>query len=321
MPFSLRSWGFDIDHYLNRIIPPSPLPNLPYPIAHWFGYRKIPPKDVGNIIAAFFAFVGAFAGLLTVAGLFDYTGIRHLGGPVLIASFGASAILEYNALSSPLAQPRNTLLGHTLSAIIGVGITKLFALCHYPSFSATTSPPARNLSFVPAALACALSSAAMLLTNTVHPPGGASAVLAATVPEVVEMGWAFVGLAALGSVVMTLVGLVTNNMMRRYPVYWWTPDEVGRKRRRDMDEEKREDVEQGVDVRRVMVTTEELQMPEWLVLSVEEAVVLESLRQRLRDRIGMLEERILRAIDDSCEAVQSQDSYENGIETKKEVEL
>jgi len=87
MPFSLRSWGFDIDHYLNRIIPPSPLPNLPYPIAHWFGYRKIPPKDVGNIIAAFFAFVGAFAGLLTVAGLFDYTGIRHLGGPVLIASF------------------------------------------------------------------------------------------------------------------------------------------------------------------------------------------------------------------------------------------
>jgi len=161
----------------------------------------------------------------------------------------------------------------------------------------------------------------MLLTNTVHPPGGASAVLAATVPEVMEMGWAFVGLAALGSVVMTLVGLVTNNMMRRYPVYWWTPDEVGRKRRRDMDEEKREDVERGVDVRRVMVTTEELQMPEWLVLSVEEAVVLESLRQRLRDRIGMLEERILRAIDDSCEAVQSQDSYENGIETKKEVEL
>jgi len=318
MPFSPPTWNFNIDRYLNRIIPPSPLHYLPYPIAHWFGYRKTPPKDVGNILAAFFAFVGAFAGLLAVAGLFDYTGIRDLGGPVLIASFGASAILEYNTLSSPLAQPRNTLLGHTISATIGVGITKLFALSNSPSFSPAPSPPAHNLSFVPAALACALSSAVMLLTNTVHPPGGASVVLAATVPEIVQMGWAFVGLVALGSVVMIFVGLVTNNVMRRFPVYWWTPGQVGRRLEMEGDVEKGNVGDREMNGRRVIMTTEELQMPEWLVLSVEEAVVLERLREKLREGMGVMEERMSGAGDGGCTAVQSRDSNDDGVMMKKD---
>ena len=44
------------------------------------------------------------------------------------------------------------------------------------------------------AVCCGVSSAVMLLTGTVHPPGGASAVLAATSPEITDMGWYFVGL-------------------------------------------------------------------------------------------------------------------------------
>ena len=41
---------------------------------------------------------------------------------------GAAAILEYNAIASPFAQPRPAILGQLLSAIIGVSITELFLL-------------------------------------------------------------------------------------------------------------------------------------------------------------------------------------------------
>ena len=39
---------------------------------------------------------------------------------LIIASFGASAVLIYGAVKSPLAQPRNLVGGHLISAIIGV---------------------------------------------------------------------------------------------------------------------------------------------------------------------------------------------------------
>jgi CBS-domain-containing membrane protein len=91
---------------------------------------------------------------------------------------GASAILEYNAIRSPLGQPRNALLGHTFSAIIGVAITKLFRL----------RSDFEKIKWIAGAVSCGTASAVMLLTGTVHPPGGASAVLAATSPEITEVG-------------------------------------------------------------------------------------------------------------------------------------
>ncbi|KAF2488585.1 hypothetical protein BU16DRAFT_473731 [Lophium mytilinum] len=321
MPSSLRTRNFNIDRYLNRLVPPSPLHNMPYPIAHFLGYRKTPPKDVGNILGAIFAFIGAFVGLLAIAGLFNYTSINNLNGPVLIASFGASAILEYNTLASPLAQPRNTLLGHALSATIGVGITKLFAL------SSLSHSFSNSLAFVPAALACALSSAAMLLTNTVHPPGGASAVLAATLPEIVDMGWAFVGLVTLGSAVMLAVGLVTNNLMRRFPVYWWTPDDLRGEKGKERDVEKAE--EEGA---KVTVTRDGMQVPDWLVLDVEEMVLLERFGERLRRGKGVVDgaRRASGASSAQCTVVSSKEdggswglaessSEDRGLRGKEEV--
>ena len=38
----------------------------------------------------------------------------------LIGSFGASSVLIYGAVNSPLAQPRNLIGGHVLSALVGV---------------------------------------------------------------------------------------------------------------------------------------------------------------------------------------------------------
>lgn len=39
---------------------------------------------------------------------------------MIIGSFGASAVLIYGAPKSPLAQPRNLVGGHIISAIIGI---------------------------------------------------------------------------------------------------------------------------------------------------------------------------------------------------------
>lgn len=84
----------------------------------------------------------------------------------MLRSFkGAAAILEYQTIDSPLAQPRNAILGQVFAAIIGVGVTKLFQL----------SSDFDNLRWIAGALAVGLTSAFMGFTKTVHPPAGATA--------------------------------------------------------------------------------------------------------------------------------------------------
>ncbi|KAF2005405.1 hypothetical protein P154DRAFT_337701 [Amniculicola lignicola CBS 123094] len=202
-----RKWNFNLDTYLNPYLPPSPLHLLPPRLSRFLGYRAHPQEDVGNVLGAWYSCLGAFCGLAVVAAVFDNTAsIQRSKPPALIASFGASAVLEYNAILSPLGQPRNAILGHIFSALIGVSITKLFML--HPDFE--------SLRWLAGAVSCGLASAAMLLTGTVHPPGGASAVMAATEPVITEMGWYFVALVAWGTVLMVAVGLVVNNLGWRY---------------------------------------------------------------------------------------------------------
>src|SRR5512143_982946 len=45
---------------------------------------------------------------------------------LLIGSFGASAVLVYGAIKSPLAQPRNLVGGHILSGLVGVACSQAF---------------------------------------------------------------------------------------------------------------------------------------------------------------------------------------------------
>src|SRR6266498_3610332 len=45
---------------------------------------------------------------------------------LIIGSFGASAVLVFGAIKSPLAQPRNLVGGHIISALVGVVCSHLF---------------------------------------------------------------------------------------------------------------------------------------------------------------------------------------------------
>lgn len=210
--------NFDIDTYLDPYIPPSQLKRLPKPIAHFLGHREHPPSEPPNLIAWPLTFMATVAGLCLVGGVYNYApAVARWNPPVLVASLGASAVLDYNSIRSPLAQPRNTVFGHTISAIVAVAISKGFQ--RYAIFP--------SINWVAAAIACATANLTMSVTNTVHPPGGATAILACIQADVLAMGWMYVPIIMLASVLMCVVALLFNNTLRWYPTYWWTSAEVG----------------------------------------------------------------------------------------------
>ncbi|TID19692.1 putative hpp family protein [Venturia nashicola] len=275
---------FDIDDYLNRICLPSQTHKLPTSIARFLGWRKNPPKPIGNIIVALYAFLGAFTGLIVVGATYRYSPLLqedHI--PVIFASLGATAILNYNTIASPLAQPRNSLLGQTFSALIGVSIAKLFGLL--PTHSQFLA-----LRWVAGPIACGLASAVMTMTNTVHPPGGATAVLAIIDGPIQAMGWMFVPLILLGSVLMFLVALLVNNIQRVFPVFWWTPKDVGKKTGKDVEKnwheksgrENERKIEHAGFEQMIVLSGSGVVVPEGFALGMEEEQVLEDLRNRLR---------------------------------------
>lgn len=128
-------------------------------------------------------------------------------------------MLEYCAIDSPLAQPRNVFLGQLVGSIIGVAISKGVTL--HAGFQST----ARRC--LAGALSCGFTMIATGLTKTVHPPAGATALLAVTDSSVSQLGWMLVPIVMLDCALMLVVSLLINNLQRRFPLYWWTPDEVG----------------------------------------------------------------------------------------------
>jgi CBS domain-containing membrane protein len=123
----------------------------------------------------------------------------------LIGSFGATSVLIYGAIQSPLAQPRNLIGGHLISALIGVTIYKLIP----------------DIIWLSAPLAVALSIVLMQITKTLHPPGGATALIAVIGSEKIKaLGYFYVLSPVLsGIIVLLIVALIFNNLTsgRKYP--------------------------------------------------------------------------------------------------------
>ncbi len=86
------------------------------------GTTKSPPA-VG-LSEIFWSWIGSFTGIIVVAYL-NYAIVDKTDLVMIIGSFGASAVLIYGAVRSPLAQPRNLIGGHLISAVIGVTAYKL----------------------------------------------------------------------------------------------------------------------------------------------------------------------------------------------------
>lgn len=165
------------------------------------------------------SFVGAFVGICSLAALnYHVPDIRDSDGVMIIGSFGASAVLAYAVPSSPLAQPRSLVGGHVVSALVGVTVR---TICEQLFGTAELS----SLRWLTCGLAVALAINVMQLTKTVHPPGGATALIAVIGSDGIRrFGYWYVLLpAAAGSMLMLVVALVVNNLAprRQYPIWWW----------------------------------------------------------------------------------------------------
>jgi CBS-domain-containing membrane protein len=153
------------------------------------------------------SWIGAFLGIALVA-FINYNIFNETDLVMIIGSFGASAVLIYGAIRSPLAQPRNLIGGHVISAVIGV----------------TTYNLLNGHMWLASSIAVATAIAVMHATKTLHPPGGATALIAVIgSQEIHNLGYFYAIIpAGMGAMIMLMVALLINNIpkSRRYPEFW-----------------------------------------------------------------------------------------------------
>lgn len=113
----------------------------------------------------------------------------------LMAPFGATAVLVFGVPNSPLAQPKNVILGHLITAFIGILFSQFL-----------------EVNPLTLAIATGLGVSAMLLSKTTHPPAGANPILI----MLSSQGWAFLVTPVLiGSIMIVLVGKVFQQTQTR----------------------------------------------------------------------------------------------------------
>jgi hypothetical protein len=190
---------------------------------------------------AAWSFITAFCGLSVVQGIFNYSDyFKERNVPGIVASYvsrkanhkefchpypsprsdstqqGASAVLVFGAIESPLAQPRALIFGHFFSALTGLCVTKLFSLM-------PDQARFESLRWLAASLSTAIAIVVMQLTGTTHPPAGATALLPATDEAIWQLSWYFLPVVLLSSTMLMCCALLLNNLHRRYPVFWIAP--------------------------------------------------------------------------------------------------
>ena len=116
----------------------------------------------------------------------------------LIPPFGASVVLVMAAHESPLAKPKNILLGHILSALSGVIILYLI-----------------GDNFLALGIAVALAVFVMIVTDTIHPPAGANPIIVILTGQ----GISFVLFpVAVGAFMLVVFAYLYNKLLKRnYP--------------------------------------------------------------------------------------------------------
>ena len=170
------------------------------------GGHKSPPKV--DFLEILWAWIGSFIGIAVIAYIHQKI-VAATDQMMFIGSFGASAVLIYGTIKSPLAQPRNFVGGHVISAVIGVTAYRLFP----------------ETGWLAASVAVATAIAAMYATKTLHPPGGATALIAVIgSSKIHEMGYLYAIIpVGTGTIIMLILALLINNIskIRKYPMSWW----------------------------------------------------------------------------------------------------
>ncbi|AFM27524.1 HPP family protein [Desulfomonile tiedjei] len=164
--------------------------------------EKVSPGDIWR------SCLGAFLGIAGLA-LVDPGIPNGQDAWVLISAFGASAVLVFGNRRHSFAQPRSLIGGHLLSALAGVASFKMFQ--GYP--------------WLAAGIGTAAALAIMQVTNTLHPPGGGTALFAVIGPDRIhDLGFLYIiAPVGFGALFLLVVALAVNNIAssRRYPEFWF----------------------------------------------------------------------------------------------------
>lgn len=120
-------------------------------------------------------------------------------------------VLLYEAYQAPLSQPRNVFGSYTVCSIVGVTVRIV------------AGDTIGIQKWIVGALAVAFAIGAMNLTKTIHPPGGACALIAVIGGDTIHnLGYGYVLTSMGAAAVMISVALIGNNLIynRQYPLYW-----------------------------------------------------------------------------------------------------
>lgn len=141
-----------------------------------------------------------FGGCFGIAALAYLSVATHY--PLIMAPFGATSVLTFAVPDSPLGQPRNIIGGNFLAALVSLICLHLFG----------TEPWVM-------AVAVGTAIGLMQLTETLHPPGGAVALVAI----MTDAEWEFIFTPVLaGSIVLVACSVIFNNFVagKTYPKQW-----------------------------------------------------------------------------------------------------
>ena len=144
----------------------------------------------------------------SIAGIFSFITILILTiltyktpyGLFLIASFGSTMVLLYGYPESPFAQPKNIILGHFLTSLIGI----IFLNFVYLPI------------FINIPLAVGFGVMLMILFKVTHPPAGGNPII--VIIGSVSYDYLLTPVI-VGSIVVILFGVIINKFIlkRKYP--------------------------------------------------------------------------------------------------------
>ena len=155
-------------------------------------------KYYGKLKIAILAGIGATVCISLLAYFSSQTEVL-----LLMAPFGATMVILFGLPESPLAQPKNIVLGHLIT--VAVGMIILYSL---------------GVNAFSLGIAVGLSILLMLLTNTTHPPAGANPLVVMLAGE----DWSFMMMpVSFGAFVIGLFGWLYHKYVsqRQYPAKWF----------------------------------------------------------------------------------------------------
>lgn len=189
----------------------------------WLGTGAPRPAVVPRTRIAW-SFIGAFIGILALSSI-NYLVLGDQDLVAIVGSFGAHAVLVFAAPDLPLAQPWNAIMGNVVSAVVGVSAFKLVGQAE-PEENVVTWLGESGMNWIAAPLAVSVAIVCMFFTASLHPPGGAIALIACIGSSAIKRTgyWYVLMPSLLSSVIQCALAVLVNNCSRdekrRYPVRW-----------------------------------------------------------------------------------------------------